>query len=297
MPTTPVFQSIALVGKPDPNSMPNAVREVIDVAKSLGIRVTLEAGTADVCGTVAMQAHEIVPYDKLAESAELIVSLGGDGTLLGIARRAVLLDRPLAGVNLGSLGFLTDIPANQIRALLSKVLLGEYIEEHRAIIAGSLTRSNESVVLDALAVNDVVVARGVTASLIELSVSIGGEFAYSMRADGLIVSTPTGSTAYSMSAGGPILHPALSVLTLVPIAPQTLSNRPVVVPADSTIELSIIRAQNAIVNFDTQTFWEVKPGDKVTLRKHPHAVRLLHPIGYKYYGMLRDKLAWNTRTV
>jgi NAD+ kinase len=290
------FKSIAITGKPDPHTMPKAVSEVIETCKALGVSVAIDSATADIVGTVALQAQHVVPYESLCEYGDLIVSLGGDGTLLGIARRAAPMGKPVAGINMGSLGFLTDIPVNQIRVLLSKVIQGDYVEEQRSLMAGTLHRGDQTLV-NALAVNDVVVARGVTASLIEISVSIGGEFAYSMRADGLIVSSPTGSTAYAMSAGGPILHPALSALTLVPIAAQSLSNRPVVVPAECVIELAIVRAQNAIVNFDTQTYWEIVPGDKVAINKHPKPLRLLHPVGYKYYGMLRDKLHWNSRTV
>ncbi len=296
---TAVFKTIALVGKPDAPTLPKVVADIIEVCRANSAAVVIDEATANACGSLKDNALAGIPVTSpngLCEVADLIVSMGGDGTLLGVARKAVLKNIPIAGVNLGTLGFLTDIPATQTQPLLTKVLQGEFFEEKRSLFSGTLTRGDK-VLIEALAVNDVVVARGVTASMIELSVSIDDEFAYSMRADGLIVSSPTGSTAYAMSAGGPILHPALAAVTLVPIAPQSLSNRPVVVPADSVIELSIVKAQNAIVNFDTQAYWELQPGDKVTIRRHHQALRLLHPHGYKYYSMLRDKLHWNSRTI
>ena len=152
---------------------------------------------------------------------------------------------------------------------------------------------NGKTVFQSVALNDVVVSRGAMGSMIEFAVEVNGEFVYSVRADGLIIGTPTGSTAYALSAGGPILHPRLPAIALVPISPHTLSNRPVAIPSDSIVEVKLIRGQNARVNFDVQSFFDPQPDDTVVVKAHEEKVTLLHPAGYSYFGMLRSKLHWN----
>jgi NAD+ kinase len=202
---------------------------------------------------------------------------------------------PLVGVNLGRLGFLTDIPADGIEAGIDSILSGDYQAEERVLLAGSVRRGGETL-FSTLAMNDVVVSRGAMGSMIEFAVTVDGEFIYALRADGLIVATPTGSTAYALSAGGPILHPALSALALVPISPHTLSNRPVVIRNTSRVEITLVRGADARANFDVQAYWQLEPNDVVAVSSAPRPATLLHPRGYRYFSMLRQKLRWSERT-
>jgi NAD+ kinase len=198
------------------------------------------------------------------------------------------------GVNLGRLGFLTDIPADSAAQAIDAIISGEFTPESRLLLAGVVKR-RDKVLLDALAVNDVTVSRGAVGSMIEFAVTVDGEFIYSLRADGLIVATPTGSTAYALSAGGPILHPSLSAIALVPISPHTLSNRPVALRSTSRIEVTLVRGEGARANFDVQAYCELQPGDVVTVHAAPKPATLLHPKGYRYFAMLRQKLRWHER--
>ena len=175
------------------------------------------------------------------------------------------------------------------------MLDGEFVPEQRLLLAGSVRRGAKTKIVES-AMNDVVVSRGAVGSMIEFAVTVDGEFIYTLRADGLIVATPTGSTAYALSAGGPILHPALSAMALVPISPHTLSNRPVAIRSTSKVEITLVRGTDARVNFDVQAHFQLEPGDVVTVQAAPKPATLLHPKGYRYFAMLRQKLRWNERT-
>jgi NAD+ kinase len=201
---------------------------------------------------------------------------------------------PLVGVNLGRLGFLTDIPSDAIAAAMESILDGEFNAEQRLLLSGAVRRGKHTL-MSALAMNDVVVSRGAVGSMIEFAVTVDGEFIYTLRADGLIVATPTGSTAYALSAGGPILHPALSAIALVPISPHTLSNRPVAIRSTSKVEITLVRGQDARANFDVQAHVQLEPGDVVSVAAAPKPATLLHPKGYRYFSMLRQKLRWTER--
>src|SRR6185503_12327613 len=185
--------------------------------------------------------------------------------------------------NLGRLGFLTDIPAEALESSIESILAGDYQAESRTLLEGSVRRDGKTV-FSALAMNDVVVSRGAMGSMIEFAVTVDGEFIYTLRADGLIVATPTGSTAYALSAGGPILHPALSAIALVPISPHTLSNRPVAIRSTSRIEITLVRGVDARANFDVQADCQLDVGDVVAITAAPRAVKLLHPKGYRYFS-------------
>jgi NAD+ kinase len=198
------------------------------------------------------------------------------------------------GVNLGRLGFLTDIPAENAAAAIAAVLDGEFAPEQRLLLSGSVRRGSKTMI-SALAMNDVVVSRGAVGSMIEFAVTVDGEFIYTLRADGLIVATPTGSTAYALSAGGPILHPALQAIALVPISPHTLSNRPVAIRSSSRIEITLVRGVDARANFDVQHHFLLEDGDTVCVQAAPKPATLLHPRGYRYFSMLRQKLRWSER--
>ncbi|RZL04688.1 MAG: NAD kinase, partial [Rubrivivax sp.] len=229
------------------------------------------------------------------------VVLGGDGTMLAIARQLAPFNIPLIGINQGRLGFITDIQHKDIATALPSILTGQYEEEQRAMLEGAVLRplggssgSDElEVIYEGFAINEVVVSRGATASMVELRAEVDGQFVANYRADGLIVASPTGSTAYSLSAGGPIIHPGLGGWVVVPIASHTLSNRPIVVPDSGTITIEIVAARDASMNFDMQSLASLLPGDRVTVRRSAHRVRFLHPKGWNYYATLRRKLRWN----
>ena len=198
---------------------------------------------------------------------------------------------PMVGVNQGRLGFITDIPVAQVLHALKAIVAGDYEEEHRAMLEGGVLRDGESI-YEAVAMNDVVLRSGTT-SMVELRVEVDDQFVANFRADGLIISSPTGSTAYALSAGGPILHPGVAGWLIVPIAPHMLSNRPIVLPDSGEISIEIVSARDPSVNFDMQSLASLLIGDRITVRRSAHRVRFLHPRGWNYYTTLRRKLHWN----
>jgi len=290
MPTA--FKTVALVGKSDAASLPDVVDQLVALLKRRGHSILMDPLTA---GAVRAAPDEVVALETLPTRAELAIVVGGDGTLLSCARLMAEHGVPLVGVNLGRLGFLTDIAAKDLVPSMEAVLDGEHTAEERMLLSGSVRRGRKTV-LSAVAMNDVVVSRGAMGSMIEFAVTVDGEFIYTLRADGLIVATPTGSTAYALSAGGPILHPALSAIALVPISPHTLSNRPVAIRSTSRIEITLVRGVDARANFDVQAYSQLDQGDVVAVTSAPRAVKLLHPKGYRYFSMLRQKLKWNEKT-
>lgn len=214
--------------------------------------------------------------------------------MLSIARLLAPYAVPLIGINQGRLGFMTDIPLEGMAASVEAILRGEYVPEDRILLHASLVRDGVEI-SHALAFNDVVFSRGATGAMIEFEVFIDTQFVYSQRSDGLIVSTPTGSTAYSLASGGPILHPTVPAITLVPICPQSLSNRPIAVNDSSVVEFVLTRGSDTHVHFDGQSHQAVLERDRVILRRYHNTLRILHPIGYNYYDMLRHKLHWGER--
>jgi NAD+ kinase len=212
--------------------------------------------------------------------------------MLSVARRLAPHDVPLIGVNLGRLGFLTDIPIAHLEPTLGAMLDGYYTEERRTQLAVTVARADGSDA-HAPALNEVVVNRGGLGTMIECAVEIDGRFVYAMRADGVIVATPTGSTAYALSTGGPIIAPEVPAFALVPIAPHALTHRPIAVPDKSTIEITVSRGRDAAVHCDGQAHFELSEGDRVTARRAPHAARFLHPQDHDYFAMLREKLHWS----
>jgi NAD+ kinase len=214
------------------------------------------------------------------------------GTLLGVARQLARYRVPLIGINQGRLGFMTDIPIDRMLPVLAEILSGKARTEERTLLEARVVRDGKEIHCS-VAVNDVVVARGSGAGMAELKVTVDGAFMYNQRSDGLIVSTPTGSTAYALSAGGPLLHPALAGIVLVPIAPHALSNRPIVVPDTSDIVVEIMNGRDISVNFDMQTFTSLQHGDQIMISRSPNTITFLHPEGWSYYHTLREKLHWN----
>ena len=199
---------------------------------------------------------------------------------------------PLIGINYGRLGFITDIPFSDMQEVVPQLLAGSFEREERSLLEARIVREREPI-YHALAFNDVVVNRSGVSGMAELRVHVDGRFMYNQRSDGLIVSTPTGSTAYALSSSGPILHPQLKGIVLVPIAPHALSNRPIVLPDDSTVGIQIVAGRDVNVNFDMQSFTAVELGDVIEVRRSRHTVPVLHPVGYSYYATLRKKLHWN----
>jgi NAD+ kinase len=218
--------------------------------------------------------------------------VGGDGTMLGIGRQLARHGVPLIGINQGRLGFITDIALDQFRTVLPPMLAGEYEEDQRTLMHARVMRDGQCV-FDALAMNDVVVNRGATSGMVELRVEVDGHFVANQRADGLIVASPTGSTAYALSAGGPLLHPSIHGWVLVPIAPHTLSNRPIVLPDGVEIGIELVAGRDASANFDMQSLASLLHGDRISVRRSQHKVRFLHPKGWTYFDTLRKKLHWN----
>jgi NAD+ kinase len=286
------FKKIAIVGKPEGELPTEPLKELYALLIARGMTVRTDARTGEAFGA---KANEIFKPAEVIPGADLAIAVGGDGTLLGVARIAATHSVPLVGINLGTLGFLTDVPKDELTELITAILDGRYTEEKRLMLDAEVKR-NDEIVFEAVALNDVVISRGAMGTMIEFAVAVDGEFIYSLRADGLIIATPTGSTAYALSSGGPILHPTLPAISLVPISPHTLSNRPIAIASTSEVRVKLIRGVNARVNFDVQSFFDPRSDDVVIIRADPNPLRLLHPEGYSYFGMLRTKLHWNERT-
>ena len=282
------FRHVAIVGKHQAPGIRPVLEEIAQFLCSQGLDVSLEADTALNTG---LTDYDALSNDELGRQCDLAVVIGGDGTMLGFARDMARHGIPLVGINQGRLGFITDIPIERWRESLAPVLAGDYEVESRAMLEGAVWRDGESI-FSGLALNDVVVSRGGTSGMVELKVEVGEQFVANMRADGLIVASPTGSTAYALSAGGPILHPSIAGWLMVPIAPHTLSNRPIVLPDLGEVRMEIVAGRDASVNFDMQSLASLLHGDTITVRRSQHQVRFLHPKGWSYYATLRRKLRW-----
>ena len=288
------FKTVAIVGKPNGAGVGEPVDQLITLLKKRGIAVRIDDHTATFVTAKPDAIMPREPMDALLQGADLAIAVGGDGTLLSLARSVAAHGVPLVGVNLGHLGFLTDIPADALEPMMTALLDGEYKEELRFLLDAEIRRGDKTI-FKTVAFNDVVFSRGAMGTMIEFAVEVNGEFVYSLRADGIIVNTPTGSTAYALSSGGPILQPGLPVISLVPISPHTLSNRPIAISNESEVRIKLIRGVNARVNFDVQAFFDPEPDDVVIVKAHKNKLRLLHPASYSYFSMLRSKLHWNER--
>ena len=282
------FHHAALVGKYQADGIRPLLEEIAQFLVRQGLEVSFEQQTAQNTGVTDFDA---LNAEQIGARCDLAVVVGGDGTMLGFAREVAPFDLPLVGINQGRLGFITDVTIGQFRDALAPMIAGDYAEEHRTMIEGEVWRDNERI-FEGLSMNDVVVNRGPTSGMVELRVDIGDEFIANIRADGLIVASPTGSTAYSLSAGGPILHPGIAGWVLVPIASHTLSNRPIVLPDGGEMRITVVAGRDASANFDMQRLASLLHGDQVRMRRSAHRVRFLHPRGWSYYATLRRKLRW-----
>ena len=291
------FSRVALIGKYQtaaPGTLAEESRKVLeDIAAFLsqqGCEVVLEKDTATNTG---IRAFDVLDVDAIGEGCDLGLVVGGDGTMLGIGRQLARHGVPLIGINQGRLGFITDIALHTYRETLVPMLQGAYEEDHRSLMHAKVMRGSDCV-FEALAMNDVVVNRGATAGMVQLRVEVDGHFVANQRADGLIIASPTGSTAYSLSAGGPLLHPSIPGWVMVPIAPHTLTNRPIVLADAAEIAVEIVAGRDVSANFDMQSIASLQHGDRITVRRSEHHVRFLHPVGWSYFDTLREKLQWNT---
>ena len=293
---TPHFRHVALIGKYQSQvsgaAAAGSLQLMEDIAGFLlsqGCKVAVEARTAAATG---LNRYPALDADAIGEQCDLGLVVGGDGTMLSIGRQLARHGTPLIGINQGRLGFVTDIPLEYYQATLTPMLHGEYEEDHRPLMHARVEREGR-IVFDAFAMNDVVVNRGATSGMVELRVEVDGHFVANQRADGLIIASPTGSTAYALSAGGPMLHPSIPGWVLVPIAPHTLSNRPIVLADITEIAIELVSGRDASANFDMQSLASLLHGDRILVRRSEYSVRFLHPRGWNYFDTLRKKLRWN----
>jgi len=283
------FPTIALVGRRASPGIAEPLNRLAAFLAERGHRVLIGAETAEL---TPLSGHRSVPMAELGREAKLAIVIGGDGTMLSIARQLAPFDVPLIGINQGRLGFLTDIAVADMESVLAAMLAGEYTEETRSLLDATLMRVGGSSER-ALALNDVFVSRDALGGMIDCSVTIDGRFAYAMRADGLIVATPTGSTAYALSAQGPIVDPGVAAFLLVPVAPHALTNRPIAVRDSVLIEVALQRGKDAGLHCDGQANFPLSEGDRVSIRRAEHRARLLHPKDHDHFAMLRQKLHWS----
>ncbi len=294
------FRHVALIGKYQAVSSGDlgsasraAMQSIAQFLHAQGCEVVFERQTAANMGIPGYDALDVA---AIGAQCDLGLVVGGDGTMLGIGRQLAPHGVPLIGINQGRLGFITDIPLEGFEATLAPMLRGEYEEDHRSLMHARVMRDGRCV-LDALAMNDVVVNRGATSGMVELRVEVDGRFLAKQRADGLIIASPTGSTAYALSAGGPLLHPSIPGWVLVPIAPHTLSNRPIVLADAAQISIELVSGRDASANFDMQSIASLLHGDRIVVSRSEHQVRFLHPRGWSYFDTLRQKLHWNEGAV
>lgn len=293
---TSIFRHVALIGKyhaslsgGQSGAMRRVLEDVAEFLASQGCDVMVEQETANNSG---LGDYPLVNVPAIGARCDLGLVVGGDGTMLGIGRQLAPFAVPLIGINQGRLGFITDISIDRFRATLAPILRGDYEEDRRSLMHASVIRDGHCV-FDALAMNDVVVNRGAISGMVELRVEVGGHFVANQRADGLIIATPTGATAYALSAGGPLLHPSVPGWVLCPIAPHTLSNRPIVLSDDTEVAIEIVAGRDASANFDSQSLASLLHGDRITVRRSKHSILFLHPRGWSYFDTLRKKLHWN----
>jgi NAD+ kinase len=292
------FRHVALIGKYHAASM--SMREtLLDLSQflhRLGLDVSFDAETASNLGAKDLSGHALLSLEQIGQQCDLALVVGGDGTMLGVGRQLARFGIPLVGINHGRLGFITDIALDDYKNTLEPMLLGEFEQELRPLMQAKVLRDGASV-FNALALNDVVVNRGAGSGMVELRVEIEGRFVANQRADGLIIASPTGSTAYALSAGGPIMHPGLGGWVMVPIAPHTLSNRPLVLADRAQIAIELVAGKEASANFDMQNLASLLIGDRILVSRSQHVATFLHPKGWSYYDTLRRKLHWNEGTV
>jgi NAD+ kinase len=287
-PAAGLLRRVALIGRYATPGLAEPLARLAAFLQAHGHEVVVDAETSR---STRLPGYASAAPDALGTMVDVAIVVGGDGTMLSIARQLARFDVPLIGINQGRLGFLTDIPLTQMEQALGAMLAGRYVEERRTLLEARVAHV-DGTEDTALAMNEVVASRGHLGGMIDIAVEIDGRFVYAMRADGLIVATPTGSTAYALSAQGPIVHPQVQAVLLVPVAPHALSNRPIAVSDASVITITLERGKDAAVHCDGQAHFAFQERDRVTVRRAPYPVRLLHPEGHDHFAMLRQKLHW-----
>jgi NAD+ kinase len=287
------FKTVGLIGKQAHQGANISLKALIVYLNKRGCRILVETNTAQELDSAGFEAADIKEIGKLSD---LAIVVGGDGKMLGAARVLAEYNVAVVGVNRGNLGFLTDINPESFEPQLDSIFDGEYQVEQRFLLEVEVYRNGKIQSKDS-AVNEVVIHHGKVAHMMEFEVYLDDNFVFSQRSDGLIVATPTGSTAYSLSGGGPILTPNLDALTLVPMFPHTLSSRPIVVDANSTVKLKVSpeNKDNLQVSCDSHIVLTVLPGDEIIISKNPAKLSLIHPKDYNYFNVLRTKLSWGTK--
>ena len=284
------FTSVGLIGRPG-TQVADSLQAVIDCLAERGLNIVIESRTAAMLNG---GGHEVADRASLGRRCDLVVVVGGDGSLLGVGRDLAHTGVPVLGINRGGLGFLADIAPGQIRSQLGEVLNGEHRVEDHFLLEAEVCRGEERI-SGSPALNDVVVHPGSMARMMEFSLWVDGEFVYDQRSDGLIIASPTGSTAYALSAGGPIMHPSLDAIVIVPMFPHTLTSRPLVVRGASEIAVTLGTVDRAQVNCDSQVDFDLRSGDTVRVRKYATPLRLLYTYGHSFYESCRSKLDWASR--
>ena len=287
------FRHVALIGKYHAQGSRLALESIAQFLNAQGCNIAIEKDTASNTG---LTQYPILDVQGIGAKCDLALVVGGDGTMLGIGRVLAKFGVPLIGINQGRLGFITDIAFDDYQAVLSPMLRGDFEEDRRWMMQAQVMRDGRCV-FNATAMNDVVVNRGATSGMVELRVEVDGRFVANQRADGLIIASPTGSTAYALSAGGPLLHPSIAGWVLVPIAPHTLSNRPIVLSDMGEVAIEIVAGRDASANFDMQSLASLMIGDRITVKRSDYQMRFLHPKGWSYFDTLRKKLHWNEGAV
>jgi NAD+ kinase len=284
------FRNLGIIAKQDDPQVAATLHQLVGFLSRLGHAPWMDAGTRLLVPELAVTA---IPLAELCSRCDLVIVVGGDGTLLRAARTLAPSGAAIVGINLGRLGFLTDISPPDIQTLVGEILEGTYIEESRFLLERRLG-TPERLGEPALALNDVVVQKWDTARMIEFETYVDDRFVNAQRSDGLILATPTGSTAYALSGGGPLLDTTLNAVLLVPICPHTLSNRPIVISGDSRVEVRLCESDHAHVRVacDGQSNCPIAPGESLFVSKSRHRVRLLHPTGHDHFELLRAKLGW-----
>lgn len=287
------IKTVGLFGKYQDQTVAEHILRLAEFLRGRKLDILFDEHTAELVGRAATPVR---PRERIGQEIDLAIVVGGDGTLLNVARDLAAHRVAIIGVNLGRLGFLTDIQSDRMTDEIGKILDGDYQTETRLLLHAEIMRRGK-IVHAAKAFNDVIVSKGDLARLIEFEIYLDGEFVNSTRGDGIIVASPTGSTAYALSSGGPILHPSLEAIAVVPICPHTLSNRPIVVSSDSVVEILVsgTAEQRAHVTFDGQSTFSLEDGDRVYVRRARVEVELLHPAGRSHFEVLRIKLHWGRK--
>lgn len=287
------FQRIGLLSSIDAEEVKQSIQKLGLFLQSQGREVVYEKKTAELVDWKVQNPLEI---NEFLESIDLVIVIGGDGSILSACRKIASSNVPLLGINLGRLGFLTDITPDEIESRVGLVLAGEFKQTERFMLSTSITRNGEEIG-SGTALNDIVLHPGMSVRMMEFELYVDGEFVYSQRSDGLIVATPTGSTAYALSAGGPLICPEIDALVCVPLNPHTLSSRPIVLHGDSEIEIRVNSKHelHPSVTCDGQDDLITEPGDTIRIKKHQHIISLIHPKDNNFYKVSRSKLGWGSR--